>query len=251
MTISAPGTLLRLSLLLLLTTGYALAADTPASEPAPRITVNGSGEAFAPAARARLTIGIQTQALTAAMAGADGARLAQAVSSALRTAGLPTADLKSTHLLINPQWIYDNQTRQRRHSGYQADTTLIIDTPALDKLGAWVDAALTAGATNVSDPTFEPADEIALRRLAVSRAVQNARGDAEAMATAAGGALGDLLQLNGGQIFGEPAPVMRTMAMAAPAAGGPATNIVAGDIHVAATVSGVWRFLPRPGAPTR
>lgn len=251
MTVKASGTLHALFLLLSLATGYAMAADAPATEPAPRITVNGSGEAIAPAARARLTIGVQTQALTAAMAGADGARLAQGVTSALRAAGLPAADLKSTHLLINPQWIYDNQTRQRRHSGYQADTTLVIDTAALDKLGTWVDAALTAGATNVSDPTFTPADETALRRLAVSRAVQNARGDAEAMATAAGGSLGDLLQLNGGQIYGEPGPVVRTMAMAAPAAGAPATNIVAGDIHVSATVAGVWRFLPGPGAPAR
>ena len=145
-------------------------------------------KAAAPAAaRATLTIGIQTQGATAAAAGADGARLAGTVTTALRSAGLPPTDLKSTHLAINPQWVYDEHTHQQRRNGFQADTTLIINTATLDKLGAWVDAALSAGATNVSDPGFAPADDNALRHLALSRAVQNARGDAEVLATAAGG----------------------------------------------------------------
>jgi uncharacterized protein YggE len=240
-----------LMMMVLLMAQAATAADVPATpgDPIPRITVSGTGEAIAPAARARFSIGIESSGATAAAAGSEGARIADAVTAALHRGGLPAADLKSTHLVINPQWVYDDHTRQRRRNGFQADTTLMIDTAALDRLGAWIDVALSAGATNVSDPDFEPADEAALRHLAMTRAVQSARGDAEVMATAAGGTLGGLLQLGNGQ--GEPAPMMRTFAAAAAVAGAPPTNIRPGDIHVSATVTGVWRYIAGPAAPSR
>jgi uncharacterized protein YggE len=228
------------------------AADTAPADSVARVTVSGVGEAAAAAARATLSIGIQTQGATAAAAGADGARLAGTVTAALRTAGLPPADLKSTHLAINPQWVYDEHTHQQRRTVFQADTTLIINTAALDKLGAWVDAALSAGATNVSDPSFAPADDTALRHLALSRAVQNARGDAEVLASAAGGSLGALLQINQGQGMGVPMALAevavtgsRRMQLASP------TNIVPDEIHVTATVTGMWRYIAGPGASSR
>jgi uncharacterized protein YggE len=252
MSIKIAAALLRLSavLVLALPAGITAAADTPATpaETPARITASGTGEAVAPAARATLTLGIETQAPSAAEAGAAGAKLVQSVSAALHAAGLPTTDLKATHLVINPQWVYDDHTRQRRRTGFQADSTLVIDTTTLERLGAWVDAALGAGATNVSDPSFAPADETGLRHLAVSRAVQNAHGDAEVMASAAGGTLGALLQLGVGEGFAQPVPVMRSFAVAR-AVDAPPTNIVAGDIHLTATVTGVWRYLPGPAAP--
>ena len=235
------------TLLLLLPAVHA-AADTVPADTVAHIMVSGTGEAAAPAARATLTIGIQTQGATAAAAGADGARLAATVTAALRTADLPPADLKSTHLAINPQWVYDEHTHQQRRTGFQADTTLIINTAALDKLGAWVDAALNAGATNVSDPSFAPADDTALRHLALSRALQNARGDAEVLAIAAGGTLGAPLQISQGQGLGVPMAFAevavtgsRRMPMASP------TNIVPDEIHVTATVTGMWRYIAGPG----
>ncbi|HTC44785.1 MAG TPA: SIMPL domain-containing protein [Steroidobacteraceae bacterium] len=240
-------------MLVLLTTTAAMAADAPPTpiDPVPKITVSGAGEAIAPAARARFNIGIESSGATAAAAGTEGARIADAVTTALHRAGLPAADLKSTHLVINPQWVYDDHTHQRRRNGFQAETTLMIDTAALERLGGWIDVALGSGATNVSDPVFAPADEAALRHIAVSRAVQSARGDAEVMASAAGGALGSLLQLSSGQGAGEPVPMMRAFAAAAAVPGAPPTNIQPGDIHVSATVTGVWRYIEGAAAPSR
>jgi uncharacterized protein len=235
-------------MMVLLTANAASAADAPATaiDPMARITASGTGEAIAPAARARFNIGIESAGATAAAAGTEGAR----VAAALHRAGLPAADLKSTHLMINPQWVYDDHTHQRRRNGFLADTTLMIDTAGLDRLGAWIDVALGAGATNVSDPSFAPADEAALRHIAVTRAVQSARGDAEVMASAAGGALGGLLQLSSGPGSSEPVPMIRSFAAAAAVAGAPPTNIQPGDIHVSATVTGVWRYIAGPSAPS-
>jgi uncharacterized protein YggE len=230
----------------------ATAADSavPTAEPAPRITVTGNGEASAAAARASLVIGIQTEGATAAAAGTAGAQLTQAVLAALRAANLPATDLKSTHLLVNPEWGYDEHSHQQRRTGFQANTTLVIDTSALERLGAWVDAALGAGATTVSDPSFAPADENGLRHLALTRAIQNARGDAEAMAAAAGGTAGSLLQLASGPEAARPGPIMRAMSLSSAVPAVP-TAIIPGDIHLSATVTGIWRYIPGPAAPAR
>jgi uncharacterized protein len=243
-------TRLAVLMMTLLAATVATAADAPQVDPLQRITASGSGEASAPAARGRFSIGIESSGATGAAAGTEGARVADAVTAALHRAGLPPADLRSTHLVINPQWVYDDHTHQRRRNGFQADTTLMIDTAALDRLGAWIDVALAAGATNVSDPNFAVADEAALRHLAVTRAVQSARGDAEVMASAAGGALGALLQLSSGQGSSEPVPMMRAFAAAASVSGAPPTNIQPGDIHMSATVTGVWRYIAGPAAPS-
>lgn len=252
MTAASPRAPICLSALLLMLPAVHATADTPPTDAVAHITVNGTGEAAAPAARATLSIGIQTQGATAAAAGADGARLSTAVTAALRAAGLPPTDLKSTHLAINPQWVYDEHTHQQHRSGFQADTTLIIDTTMLDRLGAWLDAALGAGATTVSDPSFAPADDTALRHLALSRAVQNARGDAEVLAIAAGGSVGALLQINQSQGMGVPMAFAevavtgsRRQAISSP------TSIVPDEIHVTATISGMWRYIAGPGAPSR
>jgi hypothetical protein len=46
-------------------------------------------------------------------------------------------------------------------------------------------------------------------------------------------------------------PMMRTFAAAASVAAAPPTNIVPGDIHVSATVTGVWRYIASAAAPSR
>jgi uncharacterized protein YggE len=151
--------------------------------------------------------------------------------------------------------VYDEHVLQARRDGFQANNTLEIETATLDRLGAWVDAALGAGATNVSNPRFKPADETALRHLALSRAVQAARGDAEVVAAAAGGSLGAILRISQGPDFGfgpmgglnldAPAPGSALARGAVP------TNIVPSDIHLTATVTGEWRFVAGAGAPDR
>ncbi|HTV78915.1 MAG TPA: SIMPL domain-containing protein [Steroidobacteraceae bacterium] len=233
------GTLLLLS--------PALPAQT-GPEGVPRIMVSDTGEATAPAARATLTIGIDVPGSTAAAAEAESARVSAAVIAALHRAGLPPSDLQSTHVSINPQWVYDERTRQQQRTGFRADSTVRVSTAGLDRLGAWVDAALGAGATTVSDPAFAPADEAALRHQALEQAVRSARGDAEVVARAAGGSLGALLQIDSGQGVVRPMSVAVTAALRSPAT---PTHIVPDEIHVTATVTGVWRYIAGPATTGR
>ena len=73
------------------------------------------------------------------------------------------------------------------------------------------------------------------------RAVERARADAEAMATAAGGRLGLLLELSSAASFGPPRPM--AMAMARVAAPAP-TPISEGTETNSASVTARWQFVP-------
>jgi uncharacterized protein YggE len=62
----------------------------------------------------------------------------------------------------------------------------------LDKVAVYVDAALSAGATDVTTANYLAKAPEAMRRQALADAVAASRRDAEAMAQAGGGRLGEL-----------------------------------------------------------
>jgi uncharacterized protein YggE len=86
-----------------------------------------------------------------------------------------------------------------------------------------------------------------VRRDATVEAVRHARENAEAIAAAAGGSLGALVEIRSDpvRIFG-PQPMMQEMAMAR-VAGGVAdmsTPVSPRDIDVTAYVTARWKFVP-------
>ena len=80
----------------------------------------------------------------------------------------------------------------------------------------------------------------------MAEAVGEARADADALARAAGGSLGRLIALNSG---GVAQPLRREMdfslqsVVVTGASAGP-TNIVPGELTIAAMVFGRWEFIP-------
>jgi uncharacterized protein YggE len=79
----------------------------------------------------------------------------------------------------------------------------------------------------------------AARREAIGAAVRKARADAEAAAKAAGGAVGDLLELSIGAYYPpQPRPMIAMKAQAAAD-----TPIVGGDETVAVDVTTRWKFV--------
>jgi uncharacterized protein len=213
----------------------------------PQVVASGSAEVLIPATKASFSIEITSLAPTAAAAGAESARRAKAVSSALQAAGLSRDEMTESRLTVSPRWEYDQATRKERRTGYQATTTIEIGTEHMDRLGSYIDAALNGGATGISDITFSAKDSDEARHRALAEAVARARADAEAMARAGGGALGELLLLTT-QPMNNPRPVPLEMAAGAfrrsPEAS--ETSIIPSRITVTAEVTGRWRFAPRP-----
>jgi hypothetical protein len=192
-------------------------ATSAAGDPTRGITVTGTGTVEAVPNRAEVSFGVVTDASTARDALAANAAQARRVAAALRSAGVEERDIQTQQVSINP--MFDEGGRQV--TGYQARNTVLARIRALDRAGAVIDAAVAAGANEVYGPSMSVADRSALERGALQDAMADARGRAQALATAAGVSLGRVLTVvEGGGGMPPPMPYAalaeRTAADSAP-----------------------------------
>ncbi len=245
------GTFLAI-ILLAGTTAPGVAAEPGTPGGPGQIVVSGSSEASLPPSTATFSIGISTRAPTAAGAGEQNARKTKDVMAAMQRAGVSREEIKGTHLSVSRTWDYAANGQRAKASSYEATNSIQIETRRLDQVGTVIDEALTAGATSSSGVSFS-ADRIdEARHQVLMQAVTAARADAETLARAGGGTLGELLLLstepsgsNYGVQMNESMPPPPPKVMAAPALA--STEIMPSQITVNANVVGRWRFVPAAG----
>lgn len=211
--------------------------------PVPTIAVSGTGEATVVPDRARLSIGVQTQAGTAAEASQRNATLQQAVIAAIRGRGVPADQITTSGYNVFPEQTYDQATRRTRITGYNVQNTVTVELRDVTQVGPVLDAVLARGANLVSSLELYSSQAEAVRRRALANAVERARADAEAMAAAAGGRLGPLVELTS-EISGPPRPMYRMAATRMAAAQAEADTPVSGGTQtVNATVQARYQFV--------
>jgi uncharacterized protein len=155
-------------------------------EPARRVTALGNGSANVTPDRASFAFGTVSQARTAAAALAASSQAVERVIAALRNAGVARADIQTADVSLSPRMNDSGETIV----GYTASNTVSAVIRRLGDAGAVIDAAVGAGANQVSGPNLLASDQDAAYRNALRAAVANARGRAEALASAAGVTLG-------------------------------------------------------------
>ncbi|HWG56639.1 MAG TPA: SIMPL domain-containing protein [Gaiellaceae bacterium] len=205
------------------------AGDAPAAspEPADGITAHGTASVAAAPDRAELTFGVETQAPTAKAALAQNASAMRTLVGALRQAG--ATDLRTQYVGLSPRHVEGKGV-----DGYNAYNSVSATVRQLGRVGAVIDAAVEAGANQVSGPMFAHGDARALYRQALAAAVANARANAQALAQAAGLTLGRVTAVveTGG------APVHeRLKAEAADSAGGTVVEPGTQDVTASVTVT--------------
>jgi len=146
-----------------------------------RITVTGNGTVNATPDRASFDFGVTTQASTAKEALSKNAEQARAIVDALKKAGVAASDIQTTEVSLWPQTSNDGN----QIVGYQASNSVSVTAP-LGQSGDLVDAAVSAGANNVSGPNLDTSDKSSLYDDALKQALADAKGKAEAIATASG-----------------------------------------------------------------
>lgn len=218
------------------------AQQAVSSSPVPQIVTSGQGEAKIAPDRARIEISVQTRAQTAAAAGADNARKQKAVLDALRKMGFGSDQLSTVNYNLYPEMQYDKEGQTSRVVGYTAMNTVRVEVRDLSLVGKAIDAALAAGANVISSLTFYAQTTDEARRSALSTAVARARADAEAIAKAAGGSLGSLLEISTGEMH-VPMPMNKVMMRAQMANGAETTPIDPAEQTISAYVTARWMFL--------
>jgi uncharacterized protein len=197
--------------------------------PVDTVTTTGHGVVTVVPDEASVSAGVQTQAVTAAAALSQNAKLMTSVIAALKAAG--GSDLQTQQVSLYPQTNDQNEV-----TGYVADNSVSARTK-IAGAGALIDAAVAAGANNVSGPTLDVSDRAALYRDALGKAVQDARAKAAALAGAGGFGVGQVSSVTE-QTAAAPAPVYE----AAVAAKSDATPIEPGTQDVTADVTVTFRI---------
>jgi uncharacterized protein YggE len=212
----------------------------------PEVAASGRGEARIAPDYAYVTIGVTTQAPNAVDAASENARRIASATNAIRRFGLTEQQVTTSRYSLTQ--IYEHpRNGSPKPSGFSARNMIRAEVHRLDDVGKIIDAAIAAGATDVSGIQFLASNTDAPRRAAVTDAVRHARADADAMARAAGGSLGRLIAISSSGIS---QPVYRGESdfSARVAAGSAAipTNIVPAELNLAAMVFGRWEFIPGP-----
>ena len=169
------------------------------------ITVIGNGTVDATPDRASFDFGVTTNGATAAEALSRNSSEARTIIAALKKAGIASPAIQTTQVSLWPQ----TSNNGREITGYQASNSVQV-TAALGKSGQLVDAAVRAGANNVDGPNLDTAAKAALYDDALKRALGDAKGKAQAIASAAGLTLGTAVKVHEG---GAPTPIVYAQAL--------------------------------------
>ena len=208
----------------------------------PQIVTTASGEATVIPDRGVITFAVETRASTAAAAAGDNARRQKRVIDAIRARGVAAERISTSGYSVLPDERYDDG--QRRVVGYIARNAVVVDVHQIDQVGTLIDTALGAGSNMVSGLRFYSTRFEEVRRSALQQAIERARGDAEVIARAAGGSIGEALELSTNEA-GTPRPMMEYAdARLASANAAPDTPISVGEQKVTVSVTTRWQFVP-------
>ncbi len=148
------------------------------------ITVTGNGSVVAVPTTGTLSLGVDTRASTAKAALAANAREMRQVIDAVKAAG--ARDVGTQSVSLSQAFGQNGEP-----SGFAA-SNVVTATVDIARAGAVIDAAVEAGANQVSGPQMSVADQGKLYRQALKAAVADARLSAETIASAAGRSLGKI-----------------------------------------------------------
>jgi uncharacterized protein YggE len=109
-----------------------------------------------------------------------------AIIEGLKALGIADRDLRTSIVSVSPTYDYSANTGTPKLVGYTFTNLVAAVVREVDRLGDAIDAALTAGATNVDQLAFRVEDPSDAERGAREAAVADARAKAETLARAAG-----------------------------------------------------------------
>lgn len=212
-----------------------LAGAAFAADPA-RITVTGEGRVDASPDMATISLGVTSEASTAAAAMAANSVELGRVLANLRGAGIEGRDLQTSGLTLNPNWRSDDNGSNGRIVGYIAANMLTVRVRALDSLGVVLDAAVQDGANTLNGVSFGLAQPEPVLDEARKRAVADATHRALLLTEAAGVSLGAVAAISeGGGSFAPALMFGKSADMTASA-----VPVASGEVSLSASVTMVW-----------
>lgn len=223
-----------------------LALSAPAlAQEQPRIatlTASGMGSVSVAPDIAIVSIGVVSRAATARDAlSANNGDVAKVIET-IQAAGVKNADIGTSGFSVNPIYELKPERSQNdeppRITGYQVSNEVRVTIRDIANSGAVLDKVVSAGANQIGSIRFDVSDRQKPADEALSKAIADAKHQAELMADAAGVTLVRILDINassGSPVFARPA--MRMAADAVP--------LMPGTSEVTANANISWEIAPK------
>lgn len=189
--------MLLIATIVVLTSGFAQ-DKAIAAQTASTITVQGSSEFDIIPDQAEISISVVNTAPTANEAQNDNAKVASNVQHKLLSLGISKDNIRTAQYNVYP--IYDNETdktvKKQTISGYHIANTITATLDDITTVGNVIDAALSAGADQISNIHFRKKDELPMKQAVLQGAVKEATAKAEAIASALNKHITGVLSVN-------------------------------------------------------
>lgn len=164
----------------------------------PTVSTSGSASVKVNPDKVSITIGVETNGETAVEAARDNATLMELILAALRDAGVKNDQIATSNYNVFPVYetvsppciqIYPpppDCVPKSEITGYRAVNSIVVTVNASSDVGKLIDAAINAGANNVSGAYFFVSEERQqeIRESLIERAINNAKSRAEKAAQA-------------------------------------------------------------------
>ncbi|MEJ0060905.1 MAG: SIMPL domain-containing protein [Terricaulis sp.] len=186
-----------------------------------------------------ISLGVMTEAPTAAAALQENANRMTALTRALRAAGLAERDIQTSNLSVNPQYQYGENVPPRI-TGYQASNNVTAKVRDLSRLGRVVDAAVAAGGNTVNGVSFGFQNPEVSLDAARTDAIAQATRRAELYARALNLRIHRVISVSEGGGYAAPMP-MPVMMMARDSAQA-STPVSPGEISTTSSVNVVYEL---------
>ncbi len=213
-----------------------------AIQPETTINLNGRGTVDRAPDMATISVGVSIDAETASTAMSQQAERMNAVTRALRAAGIAERDIQTSNLSLNPVYDYNTNNNERpRLTGYNASNQVTIRVRDLPKLGSVLDATVKAGGNTIHGISFGIDKPEAATNEARTKAIQDAMAKAELYAKAAGYRVVRIVTISeNSYVAPPPMPMMARMQAMDTAA---ATPVSGGEVSLTVDVNVVFELV--------
>lgn len=230
--------------LLVLTSWVCLLCGTASAGEQPRtITVAGYGRVVGAPDKALVMMTAQKSNPDLDKARQEVAAVTQRCLELTRRLGIEAKHVRTTGLIVNPEYRWEQPTGRQTLVGYVAQRQIEVELAALDKLGELLEGAVRAGVNNVTPPQLDSTRRRELNRQALAAAARDAEANARAIAETLGARLGPLRELTAGDATPPPRPIPMLkagVAMAEAAMDRGAETYTPGSLQFEATVNATF-----------
>ena len=226
-----------LCLLFLLSMGTYVMAD----EQIRSITVSGTGFAEIEPDRATLRMSIVAREPTLSAAQKAAADVAKKVLKMTDRMDIDRDQVDTTGASVRPDYRWNREKEEQELRGYIAERQIAVNIEDLEKLGAVVEGAVSAGVNQVSPPQLDSSKRRETYRRALQAAAEDAKASASRLAVTLGARLGQVISISSGANSPRP-PVPQPVARMMTAESDAAETYNAADLSFNASVTVVFEL---------